>query len=119
MNHIQLGERGEKAAVHYLSADGYSIIVTKYRTKTGEIDIIAEKNKLLVFVEVKTRRSIAYGYPAEAVNYRKQRKLILTARCYLQQSGRSDCQCRFDIMEILITSSGKLSFNHIINAFGE
>lgn len=119
INHIQLGERGEKAAAHYLSDKGYRVVATKYRTKTGEIDIIAVQNKVLVFVEVKTRRTTYYGYPSEAVNYRKQRKLIRTAQCYLKQSGQLDHQCRFDIIEILITDQDKLSFNHIINAFGE
>ncbi len=119
MNHIALGELGQKAAVDYLISNGYTIVTEKYRTKIGEIDIIARKNDILAFIEVKTRRNNLYGSPAEAVTYRKQRKIISTAHCYLKQSGQMDCRCRCDILEVMAADRKQLIFNHITNAFGE
>ena len=119
MNHIDLGDKGEQAAVKYLGSIGYKIITTKYRTKTGEVDIIAKDKDCIVFVEVKTRRSIIYGYPAEAVNRKKQHKIINTALCFLNQHGLLDAACRFDIVEVHISQSQDAArLNHIINAFG-
>lgn len=117
MNHIATGDKGEQSAASYLSKLGYAIIATKYRTKTGEIDIIAKDKDCLVFVEVKTRRSTIYGFPAEAVNFRKQQKIINTALCFLNQRGITDCACRFDILEVYLTKES-IQCNHIINAFG-
>lgn len=117
MNHIGVGNKGEQSAVSYLNTLGYKIIATKYRTKTGEIDIIAKDKECLVFVEVKTRRSISYGFPAEAVNFRKQQKIINTALCYLNQRGLVNTACRFDIVEVYVTNDS-VRCNHIKNAFG-
>lgn len=117
MNHIDVGNKGEQSAASYLGRLGYKIIATKYRAKTGEIDIIAKDKGCLVFVEVKTRRSVAYGFPAEAVNVRKQQKIINTALCFLNQRGLADAACRFDILEVYL-SQDSIRCNHIINAFG-
>lgn len=119
MNHITLGDLGEKAASHYLTTKGYALTHRKYRTKLGEIDIIAKHKNTIVFVEVKTRRNTTYGSPAEAVNYRKQQKIIQTAQCYLKHSNNYNCLCRFDIIEVVLESQGIFTFNHITNAFGE
>ncbi len=118
MNHIEVGEIGEQAATDYLRKSGYLILARKYRSKTGEIDIIAKIKDVIVFVEVKTRRSKICGFPAEAVTYHKQHKIINTALCYLKQTGNNNAACRFDVLEILLSSRGKLEYNHIINAFG-
>ncbi|HWR43191.1 YraN family protein [Sporomusa sp.] len=117
MNHIGVGDKGEQSAAIYLSKLGYKIITTKYRAKTGEIDIIAQDKEYLVFVEVKTRRSTVYGFPAEAVNFRKQQKIINTALCFLNHRGFTDMACRFDILEIYLLKD-TVHCNHIINAFG-
>ncbi|MDF2571085.1 MAG: hypothetical protein K0R55_2689 [Sporomusa sp.] len=117
MNHIEIGDRGEQSAAAYLSKRGYIIIATKFRAKTGEIDIIAQDKGCLVFVEVKTRRSTIYGLPAEAVNFRKQQKIINTALCFLNQRGLTDVVCRFDILEVYFQRD-TVRCNHIINAFG-
>jgi putative endonuclease len=110
---------GEKAAIHYLTEKGYTIIHSNYRTKIGEIDIIAQQKNVLVFAEVKTRRNKNYGTPAEAVTYRKRQKIVQTAYYYLKQSGRMDSLCRFDILEILLDNQNRCHVYHIINAFGE
>lgn len=117
MNHIGIGDKGEQSAAIYLSKLGYKIVATKYRTKTGEIDIIAQDREYIVFIEVKTRRSTSRGLPAEAVNLRKQRKIINTALCYLHYRGLNNIACRFDILEIYLLQ-GTIRYNHIINAFG-
>lgn len=117
MNHITTGDKGEQYAASYLSKLGYTIIATKYRAKTGEIDIIAQDKGCLVFVEVKTRRSTVYGFPAEAVNFRKQQKIINTALCFLNQRGITNSACRFDILEVYLIKES-IRCNHIINAFG-
>ena len=77
MNNNKLkGEKGESLAKSFLVKNGYTIIDTNFRTKTGEIDIIAKKNEIIVFIEVKTRSSLTYGYPYEAVGYKKRQKII-------------------------------------------
>ncbi len=117
MNHIGIGDKGEQSAAIYLGNLGYKIIATKYRTKTGEIDIIARDQEYVVFVEVKTRRSTSHGLPAEAVHQRKQQKIINTALCYLNYHGLNNIACRFDVIEIYLLE-GTIRYNHIINAFG-
>ncbi|MEN6413507.1 MAG: YraN family protein [Veillonellales bacterium] len=119
MNHIQVGELGEAAAADYLQAKGYRLLDRRYRSRTGEIDIVAVSEAgVLVFVEVKTRRSTAYGFPAEAVTYQKQQKIIKTALCFLQQHNQGNVPCRFDVIEVQIDAGNTLKYNHIINAFG-
>lgn len=118
MNHIKVGEIGERAAVQFLSSSGYKILLQNFKSKTGEIDIIACHRDTIIFVEVKTRRSTLYGNPSEAVTYTKQRKIIKTALCYLKQINNPDSACRFDVLEIFMLGQDKLKFNHIVNAFG-
>lgn len=114
-----VGYIGENKANLYLKKHGYKIHKRNFRTKTGEIDIIAEKEGVLVFAEVKTRMQSAYGTPAEAVNFRKQKNITETAKIYLMRLG-VDTACRFDVIEVmlkkrLIGYSAKI--NHIENAF--
>ena len=118
MNNIALGNAGEKIACDFLQHAGYKIITQKYRAKTGEIDIIASKGGVTVFVEVKTRRSLLFGTPAQAVSKNKQDKIINTAWCFLQQTGKTNSQFRFDIIEVLLESGEKAECRQIINAFG-
>ena len=112
------GRAGEDAAAQYLSARGYVILARNFRTRAGEIDIIARNNKTIVFVEVKTRSSVAYGFPAEYVTRRKQDKIIKAALYYLHGCGQDFAPARFDVLEVLPTVSGLAVSNHIINAFG-
>ena len=78
-----LGRIGEKSAGKYLRKKGYKIIEKNYTTKIGEVDLIALYGDLLVFIEVKTRSSTAYGNPGDAVDYFKQKKYVLLAKEYL------------------------------------
>lgn len=96
---MKLGERGEGLAVRFLKKKGYKIITQNYRTRIGEIDIIAMDEGTLVFVEVKTRESIAYGKPFEAVDYVKKRKIANVALLYLKKLKEIP-PCRFDVVSI-------------------
>ncbi len=107
-----LGRAGEKIAVNYLKKNAYKVIETNFKNKIGEIDIIAEKDNVTVFVEVKTRSSDFFGAPSEAVDKNKRRKYFLVASDYLARNKKTDSECRFDVIEI---EDGKI--NHIENAF--
>ncbi|MBP2653147.1 MAG: protein yraN [Firmicutes bacterium] len=120
MTNIALGDAGEKAVKDYLILNGYKVLATKYRTVTGEVDIIAKVKGTIVFIEVKTRSSNQYGSPAEAVTFSKQRKIIQTALSYLKQTAQVDAPVRFDVVEVWMDlNGGRVRLNHIINAFGE
>ncbi len=114
-NNINKGLLGEEIASKYLISEGYKIIDRNYRTKIGEIDIIAIKSQILVFVEVKARTNIDYGYPYEAVNWKKQQKIINSSLIYLKQKNLNNHQVRYDIIEVFL--SGETKINHIENAF--
>lgn len=117
MNTSKVGDIGEQAAANYLYDAGYEIVERKYRSKIGEIDIIARIKNILVFIEVKTRRNAIYGFPAEAVTYRKKQKIINTASCYLQYIHNTNIHCRFDVIEVFLNENNKITCNHITNAF--
>lgn len=96
-----IGTAYEKRAMEWLDDKGYTIICSNYRCKLGEIDIIAEIDGCTVFVEVKYKASSLYGYPREAVNYKKQQRIMVTAKFYLRQYKKYEVSCRFDVIEIL------------------
>lgn len=114
-NNREKGIIGEEIAVKYLLSKDYKIIDRNYRTNIGEIDIIALKANVLAFIEVKTRTSINYGYPYEAVNWKKQDKIIKTSLIYIKHKNIRDYQIRYDIIEVYLINEGKI--NHIENAF--
>jgi putative endonuclease len=111
-----LGKAGEDAAVRYLLEHGYRILERNFRCRFGEIDLIARHKGVLVFIEVKTRRSQTFGPPATAVTLEKQRHLIKAAQVFLSRTGRQHDVCRFDVVTIELGSSG-LRFEIIKNAF--
>ena len=96
---MKLGEKGEGLAVTFLKKKGYKIIKQNYKTGIGEIDIIAADRDALVFIEVKTRESLAYGQPFEAVNRHKKQKIANVALLYLK-SLKEVPPCRFDVVSI-------------------
>ena len=112
---ISRGKEGENLAKEYINSKGYRILETNYRNKIGEIDIIAFDKDILVFLEVKTRTSISYGYAFEAVDIRKQKKIISTSILYIKYKNYIDTQIRYDIIEIYLTKNPKI--NHLENAF--
>ncbi len=118
MRHLLLGKLGESRAVRYLQQEGFEILRRNYRTPFGEIDIIAREAQTLVFVEVKTRSTAAYGMPQEAVDRRKQRQLIRTAQAYLNEKGGPLPLCRFDVVSVRTDRKGqRKKFELIRGAF--
>ena len=112
-----LGKLGEDCAAKFLEAKGYSIVARNFRIRSAEIDIIAQIGSVLVFVEVKARSSVRHGLPVEAVNLRKQRKIIEAAGVFLQDENFCDCACRFDVVEVYLRGGLVEDVNHIENAF--
>ena len=112
MNTKILGTTGEILAKEYLQKQGYKILKTNFSCKLGEIDIIAQKNDRIIFIEVKARTSAKFGYPREAVTIYKQNKIRQVAMIYLQQTNNTNSNLRFDVIEIL----GE-KITHLENAF--
>lgn len=111
-----LGTKGEDLAVRFLQKKGYRIVKRNYKTPVGEIDIIARDGDTIVFIEVKTRTDISFGYPFEAVNNRKRQKLKNLALLYLKRQGK-ESPVRFDVLSIFCTDNGKKDIEHIKDAF--
>ncbi len=114
---ITLGKLGENLAVTYLKKNGYNIIKRNYRQKTGEIDIIARDSENLIFVEVKTRKSLRFGKPFEAVTPKKQAQISRVALDYITRNKLSDQAIRFDVISIVMIQDGKPEIEHLPNCF--
>jgi len=112
----KFGEEGESIAARYLLKKGYRILERNYRTKLGEIDIIAKDNDTIVFVEVKSRRSWQFGNPKGAVTPQKQRKISTVALYYLKVNNHSNARARFDVVAVTVTRD-KPQIEIIKNAF--
>jgi putative endonuclease len=100
LRHV-LGLRGEAIACQELKRRGYTILERRVRGKLGEIDIVARDGPDLVFIEVKTRSGTRFGTPAEAVDRRKQKKLVTLAHAYLARKRKKEVPVRFDIVSVL------------------
>jgi putative endonuclease len=109
-------EKGESIAAHHLKKNGYKILEKNYRTKLGEIDIIAKDRDTIVFVEVKSRKTRRFGNPKWAVTPEKQRKISMVALCYLKTTHRNKEKARFDVVAIISTRD-KPQIEIIKNAF--
>ena len=96
------GRWGESIAEKYLQEQGYEIVDKNYRCQEGEMDLIAWDEKVLVFIEVKTRRSASFGSPEEAVTIPKQQRLGAIAYSYLKSHELMGVSCRFDVVAIRI-----------------
>ncbi len=115
-HNISVGCEGENLAVAYLERQRYRILERNFRCKGGEIDIVARDGKDLVFVEVKTRKTVSYGPPQLAVTPFKQRQISKAALTWLAKKREQDSCARFDV--IAITFSGQEPrIEHITNAF--
>ncbi|NLW90132.1 MAG: YraN family protein [Syntrophomonadaceae bacterium] len=116
MNKRELGRQGEEMAARYLKKQGYQILERNYHTRYGELDIICIKRNELVFVEVKTRRSIQYGTPEEAITPRKMDHLRKAAFIYIEASHPNFRELRFDVITIMMVDASE-QINHIKYAF--
>jgi len=112
---VRLGEKGEGLAAKFLRQKGYRILEQNYKTRAGEIDIIAMDGDTLVFIEVKTRESLNYGRPFEAVTAYKRKKISNVAMLYLKRLPSMPA-CRFDVVSIY-HQHGRSRFELIQDAF--
>jgi len=96
----QLGKLGEDLACRELERRGYAVLARRYRTRFGEIDIVCERDRSVVFVEVKARRSARFGTAAETVSFQKRRRIGAIALDYLSWTGRLEAPCRFMVVAI-------------------
>ena len=114
--HNDLGFEGEKIAKAYLLKNGYEILDENWVFGKAEVDLIAFLNRQIVFVEVKTRSSIAFGFPEDFVNAEKQIQLELAANEYVEIMNH-DGEIRFDIISILFNQQDNYTIKHIEDAF--
>lgn len=115
-NSHKKGKEGEEAAVQFLKNLGYTILEINWRFKKYEIDIIATKNNIIVFIEVKARSSNAFGEPEWFVNKTKQKFLITAANQYIHQK-EIEKESRFDIISVLIDNNNTSTVKHLEDAF--
>ncbi len=113
-----VGRWGEDAAVQYLASSGYKILERNVHSAHGEIDIIASKNGLLVFVEVKTRSSHSFAFPEDSVTRRKQAYLLSAAEEYIQAHPESSENWQFDVIAVEGKPGGTAQIEHFENVIG-
>lgn len=112
----EIGNEGEMLARDYLLQQGYAILECNWQYGHLEIDIIAMKEDILAFVEVKTRSSAAVSEPQMAVNQQKQRNIIRAANAYILKNG-FNCEARFDIITVIKNEKGT-TIEHLPDAYG-
>ena len=114
MHSRDIGALGEKIAAEYLTSLGYMIRERNFRTREGEIDIIAKKDDFLVFIEVRTRTSNSYGTPEESVTTQKKERLIALAEAYIEDRDDLPSSWRIDIVAIELGPKRKVARLEII-----
>lgn len=115
-SHNDLGKKAEDLAAEFLIKSGYKILVRNFRYQKAEIDIIAEKENLIIITEVKARSTDAFMLPQEAVNKRKISLIVSAANHFMEEFNKNQ-EVRFDIISVLPDEKGKLIIEHIIDAF--
>ncbi|WP_415324733.1 YraN family protein [Chryseobacterium sp. MMS23-Vi53] len=114
--HNDLGKLAEDLAAEFLLKNGYKILARNFRYQKAELDIITEKDSLVVIVEVKARSTDVFNLPQEAVNKRKIKLIVSAANHYMEEFNRNQ-EVRFDIISVLPDEKGKLVIEHISDAF--
>lgn len=115
-SHNDLGKKAEDLAAEFLIKSGYKILVRNFRYQKAEIDIIAEKENLIIITEVKARSTDAFMLPQEAVNKRKISLIVSAANHFIEEFNKNQ-EVRFDIISVLPNEKGKLIIEHIVDAF--
>jgi putative endonuclease len=110
------GQAGEDRACRYLAEHGYTVRARNFRCRSGEIDVVAEQDGVVVFVEVKERRSDGHGRGFESVTYGKRQRVIQAARLYASRFGLTEARLRFDVISI-DWRDGRAHVRHDENAF--
>ena len=121
MDKTAIGNAGETAVCRYLKFRGYEIIDRNYKTRFGEIDIIAKKKNIIAFIEVKTRQKNSLVSGLDAVGYKKQHRVITAAKEFILKKHLFDLQPRFDVAEVTDyrRKLARFSIKYIENAFSE
>lgn len=114
--HNDFGKKAEDAAAEYLQKNGYKILIRNFRFQKAEIDIIAEKDSLIIITEVKARSTDTFILPREAVTKSKIKLIVSAANHYLEEFNKNS-EVRFDIISVLPDPKGNLTIEHIIDAF--
>ncbi len=115
----KLGSFGEEKAKEYLESKGYEFLISNYRFERAEVDLIFkdEKNKIVIFVEVKTRRNRKFGEPEESINKTKQNQIRKAAEGFVSENEKFlDYDLRIDTVSVLLDGKG-ITINHTENAF--
>ncbi len=110
------GELGERIAARWLEHHGYAVLARRWRSGHRDVDVIAERDGVVSFVEVKTRAAMEFGDPVEAVDARKQKSLVRSAREWLARDGNHARDYRFDVIGVLLRD-GTVWVRHIESAF--
>ena len=114
----EVGAKGEKLAAKFLKRKGYTIIQRNYRCKLGEIDIIAEQDRTIVFVEVRTKQTERFGPPQYSITSGKRWQISKAALYYIKEKRLVERSCRFDVIAVTFSSgSRRPEIEHIENAF--
>lgn len=116
MANLEVGRYGELRASRYLERKGYDILDKNFRNSFGEIDIVAQSERYIVFVEVKTRCDFSYGQPIESVGIQKVKKIRGVAEFYMAKKKAYQYQPRFDIIEVVLDEE-RVFIRHTENAF--
>jgi len=117
-NTLRTGAAGERIAREYLRAKGYAILDSNWSTTFGELDIVAKRDEVLVFVEVKTRRGASIELALESVTPAKQERMLRTVYQYLQdQDIDPETQWRIDVIAVAIAGDRRPRINHVEDAF--
>ena len=116
LDYKHIGKFGEQKATDYLKKQNYTIIDRNFICKQGELDIIAQDDKEIVFCEVKTRNNFNFGKPVDAVNKEKKKHILKAAKYYLYKNNLENNFIRFDVIEVYIRKNG-IFINQIKNIF--
>ncbi|MGL4991115.1 MAG: YraN family protein [Sarcina sp.] len=113
-----IGSYGENLSLKYLQDKNYTIFDKNFRNRSGELDIIAIKDDILIFIEVKTRTSNLYGFPSESVSYKKIKTIINLSKYYIHIKNLTSYFVRYDVIEIILNiEKSSYNINHITDAF--
>ncbi|HEV8411221.1 MAG TPA: YraN family protein [Gemmatimonadaceae bacterium] len=112
----EFGELGERIAARYLEKSGWKILARRYRSGRRDIDLIAQQDDLIAFVEVKARATDDFGDPVEAVNHRKQKEITKSAQQWIDRHGRAGESYRFDVLGVLLKER-RVFIRHVPDAF--
>jgi putative endonuclease len=112
----EFGELGERIAERWLRRQGWRVVQRRFRAGHRDIDLVVERDDVVVFVEVKARRGAEFGDPVEAVNWNKQRQLVRSASVWIDRHGRPSESYRFDVVGVLVEGE-RVRVRHVANAF--